>query len=70
MGRLTLSNLIEAAIFLLIAGIFYAFSFEFNQPIEIYIFGAIGDTWKSLVPLSLWQRDTGNFGPIGGEGRL
>ncbi|MDO7732404.1 MAG: tripartite tricarboxylate transporter TctB family protein, partial [Paracoccaceae bacterium] len=58
-GRLTLSNLIEAAIFLLIAGIFYAFSFEFNQPIEIYIFGATA--WPRVVIGFLLLATLGNL---------
>ncbi len=59
MGRLTLSNLIEAAIFFLIVGIFYAFSFEFNQPIEIYIFGATA--WPRVVIFLLLLATLGNL---------
>ena len=59
MGRLTLSNLIEAAIFFLIVGIFYAFSFEFNQPIEIYIFGATA--WPRVVIFLLLLATFGNL---------
>ena len=59
MGRLTLSNLIEAAIFLMIVGIFYAFSFEFNQPIEIYIFGATA--WPRVVIGLLLLATLGNL---------
>lgn len=47
MGKLTKSHLTETAIWLLIAAIFFGFSFEFNQPIEIYIFGATG--WPRVV---------------------
>lgn len=47
MGRLTRTHLVEAVIFLLIVGIFYGFSFEFNQPIEIYRFGATA--WPRVV---------------------
>ena len=47
LGRLTRTHMVEAAIFLLIFAVFYAFSFEFNQPIEIYIFGATA--WPRVV---------------------
>lgn len=47
MGRLTRNHLVEAAIFLLIVAVFYGFSFEFNQPIEIYRFGATA--WPRVV---------------------
>ncbi|MEM9100321.1 MAG: tripartite tricarboxylate transporter TctB family protein [Pseudomonadota bacterium] len=40
MGRLNRAHLIEGAVFLSIIAIFYGFSFEFDQPIEIYLFGA------------------------------
>ena len=40
MGRLTRTHVIEAVVFLLIIAVFYGFTFEFNQPIEIYRFGA------------------------------
>ncbi|MEM7269281.1 MAG: tripartite tricarboxylate transporter TctB family protein [Pseudomonadota bacterium] len=47
MGRLNRSHLIEAAIWLLIVVVFFAFSFEFNQTIEIYKFGATA--WPRVV---------------------
>ena len=47
MGRLTRTHLAEAVIFLLIVGIFYGYSFQFNQPIEIYRFGATA--WPRVV---------------------
>ncbi|MEP3638727.1 MAG: tripartite tricarboxylate transporter TctB family protein [Paracoccaceae bacterium] len=47
MGRLTRTHLIEAVIFLLIVAVFYGFTFEFNQPIEIYRFGATA--WPRVV---------------------
>ena len=40
MGRLSKPNLIEAAVWFAIAAIFFGYTFEFNQPIEIYKFGA------------------------------
>ncbi len=47
MGRLKRNHLIEAAVFLLIVALFYGLSFEFNQPIEIYRFGATA--WPRVV---------------------
>ncbi|MEK9860892.1 MAG: tripartite tricarboxylate transporter TctB family protein, partial [Alphaproteobacteria bacterium] len=47
MGQLKRTHLIEAAIFLSIVILFFGFSFEFNQPIEIYIFGATG--WPRAI---------------------
>lgn len=39
--------MIETATWLFIATIFFSLTFEFNQPIEIYIFGATG--WPRVV---------------------
>lgn len=47
MGRLTRSHMIEAAIFLIIVAVFFGFSFEFNQTIEIYRFGAT--SWPRVI---------------------
>ena len=47
MGRLTRSHLVEAVVFLLIIAIFFGFSFEFNQPIEIYRYGATA--WPRVI---------------------
>lgn len=47
MGRLTRNHLIEAIVFLLIVAVFFGFSFEFNQPIEIYRFGATA--WPRVI---------------------
>lgn len=59
MGRLKRTHLVEAAIFLLIVAIFYGFSFEFNQPIEIYIFGATA--WPRVVIFLLLVATLGNL---------
>ncbi|MEM6941442.1 MAG: tripartite tricarboxylate transporter TctB family protein [Pseudomonadota bacterium] len=59
MGRLTRTHLIEAAIFLLIVAVFYGFSFEFNQPIEIYRFGATA--WPRVVIFLLLIAALGNL---------
>ena len=47
MGMLTRSHYTETAIWLGIVVIFFGYSFEFNQPIEIYKFGATG--WPRVV---------------------
>ncbi|MEP1200299.1 tripartite tricarboxylate transporter TctB family protein [Tateyamaria sp.] len=58
MGRLDRSHLIEAVVWLLIVAVFYAYSFEFNQPIEIYIFGATA--WPRVVIALLLIATIGN----------
>ena len=58
-GRLTRNNIVEAAVFFLIVGVFYGFSFEFNQPIEIYIFGATA--WPRVVIGLLLLATLGNL---------
>lgn len=74
MGKLNTGHLIEGAIFLLIVVVFYAFSFEFNQPIEIYIFGATA--WPRVVILLLLIATIGNvyyqfkYGSAVQEGRV
>ena len=47
MGRLTRTHLVEAGVFLLVVAIFFGFSFEFNQPIEIYRYGATA--WPRVI---------------------
>tara|TARA_A100001015_G_scaffold16551_1_gene19358 strand:- start:1110 stop:1667 length:558 start_codon:yes stop_codon:yes gene_type:complete len=59
MGKLTKSHMIETAVWLLIAIIFFGFTFEFNQPIEIYIFGATG--WPRVVIGLMLIVTFGNF---------
>lgn len=59
MGQLTKSHLIEGAVWSLIAVIFFGYSFEFNQPIEIYKFGATG--WPRVILLLLLLVTAGNF---------
>lgn len=51
--------MIEAAIFLTIVGVFYGLSFEFNQPIEIYRFGATA--WPRVVIGLLLVATLGNL---------
>lgn len=59
MGRLTRTHLAEAIIFLLIVVVFYALSFEFNQTIEIYRFGATA--WPRVVIFLLFLATLGNL---------
>ena len=47
MGNLKKSDLIEAVFWLALAGIFFAVTYDFNQPIEIYKFGATG--WPRTI---------------------
>ncbi len=47
MGRLARTHLLEAAAFLLLVAVFYGYSFEFDQPIEIYRYGATA--WPRVV---------------------
>lgn len=59
MGRLTRTHLVEAIAFLLIVVVFYAFSFEFNQTIEIYRYGATA--WPRVVIALLFMATLGNL---------
>ncbi len=59
MGKLTKTHFIETASWLFIAAIFFGFTFEFNQPIEIYIFGATG--WPRVVIGLMLLVTIGNF---------
>ncbi len=74
MGRLTKGHLIEAAIWALIIGVFYVYSFEFNQEIEIYRFGATA--WPRVVIGLLLIAMVGNlyyqykFGSATQDGRV
>lgn len=47
MGRLNRLHVIEAIIWLAIVAIFFAYSYEFDRPIEIYKFGATA--WPRVV---------------------
>ena len=59
MGQLSKPHLIEAAIWSLIVVVFFGYTFEFNQPIEIYKFGATG--WPRVVILLLLIVTLGNL---------
>ena len=59
MGKLTRSQMIETAIWLAIVAVFFGYSFEFNQAIEIYEFGATG--WPRVVLAMLLIAALGNF---------
>ena len=59
MGRLSRTHLVEAVVFLLIIVVFYGFSFEFNQPIEIYRYGATA--WPRVIIGILLLATLGNI---------
>ena len=59
LGRLTSIHWVEAGIFLLIIAVFYGFSFEFNQPIEIYRYGATA--WPRVIIGILLLATIGNI---------
>ena len=59
MGQLTKSHLVESAVWALIALVFFGYSFEFNQPIEIYKFGATG--WPRVILILLLLVTAGNL---------
>lgn len=74
MGRLDRSHIIEAIVWFAIVLVFYIFSFEFNQPIEIYRFGATA--WPRVVTFLLLLATIGNvyyqfkYGSAVQEGRV
>ena len=74
MGRLTKSHLIEACVWLLIVAVFFGYSFEFNQTIEIYKFGATA--WPRVIVGLLLIATLGNIyyqyrhGSAAQEGRV
>lgn len=59
MGQLSKAHLVETAVWSLVFLVFFGFSFEFNQPIEIYKFGATG--WPRVILLLLLLVTAGNF---------
>ena len=59
MGKLSRSDIFEAIFWLLIAVIFFVVSFSFNQPIEIYKFGATG--WPRVILFLMALVALGNF---------
>ncbi len=59
LGRLKRPHVIEAAVWFSIVVIFFAGSFDFNQPIEIYKFGATG--WPRVVITMLLLAAAGNL---------
>ena len=59
MGKLRSVHLIEALAWLAIAAIFFIYSFEFNQKIEIYKFGATA--WPRSILLMLILVIIGNL---------
>ena len=59
LGQLTKAHLVEGAAWSLIVVVFFGYSFEFNQSIEIYKFGATG--WPRVILLLLLVVTAGNF---------
>jgi len=59
LGQLTKSHLVESAVWALIALVFFGYSFEFNQPIEIYKFGATA--WPRVILFLLLLVTAGNL---------
>ena len=59
MGRLSLGQWFEVGIWLTVAVVAYAFSFEFDRDIEMYRFGASG--WPRLIILLIALGTLGQF---------
>ncbi|MFL2765143.1 MAG: tripartite tricarboxylate transporter TctB family protein [Paracoccaceae bacterium] len=59
MGKLSRPDIFEAVFWLLISVIFFVVSFSFNQPIEIYKFGATG--WPRVILFLMALVCLGNF---------
>jgi hypothetical protein len=59
MGQLSKSHSIEAIVWLVMATVFFVYSFEFNQEIEIYKFGATA--WPRSILFMLILVITGNL---------
>ena len=74
MGKLTTGHIAETAVWLILALLLYAYSFEFNQNIEIYRFGATG--WPRMIIGLLVLAALGNLyyhwknGDVLQEGRI
>ncbi len=59
MGKLTAGQWTEIVIWIAVAGVAYAYSFEFDRDIEMYRFGASG--WPRLVILLIFVAAIGQF---------
>jgi uncharacterized membrane protein YhaH (DUF805 family) len=59
MSKLKTNHKVETLIWLTIVAVFFVFSFEFNQEIEIYKFGATG--WPRVILGLLLLVTFGNF---------
>jgi len=59
MSRLKTIHIVETLIWLTIIAVFFVYSFEFNQEIEIYIFGATG--WPRVILGLLFLVTLGNM---------
>ncbi|MBC8219526.1 MAG: tripartite tricarboxylate transporter TctB family protein [Proteobacteria bacterium] len=59
MSKLKTNHIVETLIWLTIIAVFFVYSFEFDQEIEIYIFGATG--WPRVILGFLLLVTMGNF---------
>ncbi|MDG1935036.1 MAG: tripartite tricarboxylate transporter TctB family protein [Paracoccaceae bacterium] len=59
MGKLSKSTILEVLFWVAVAGIFFGYTFKFNQPIEIYKFGATG--WPRVILLLIMLVALGNL---------
>ena len=59
MSKLKVSHIVETSVWIAIIAVFFTFSFEFDQEIEIYIFGATG--WPRVILGILLLVVLGNF---------
>ena len=59
MSKLERGHIVETSVWLSIVLIFYLFSFEFDQEIELYIFGATG--WPRSILIILFFVTIGNL---------
>ena len=59
MSKLKIGHIVETLVWLSIVLVFYVFSFEFDQEIEIYKYGATG--WPRTILVILFLVSLGNF---------
>ncbi len=59
MGKLKTSHIVETGVWIALGVIFFAYSYEFDRPIEIYKFGATG--WPRVIIVLLFLTAIGNL---------